>query len=162
MRQEERETLRQRFRFRCGYCGVSEGDAGSELTVDHFQPRSQGGLHEPENWVYCCHACNEFKGDCWRPNLPGRILHPLRDDLAVHMAEHEDGTILALSETGTFHKLRLNREQLIAYRCTRRQLEAAIQNRAHLLERLQQLEEQVQTLTGQLEELERGDPSRAP
>jgi hypothetical protein len=42
MRQDERETLRQRFAFRCGYCGVSEQDAGAERTVDHFQPRSQG------------------------------------------------------------------------------------------------------------------------
>ena len=46
MRQDERETLQRRFQFRCGYCGVSERDAGAELTVDHFQPRSQGGLHD--------------------------------------------------------------------------------------------------------------------
>jgi 5-methylcytosine-specific restriction endonuclease McrA len=63
MRDEERKTLRQRFHFRCGYCGVHERDAGAELTTDHFQPRSKGGPHELENWVYCCHACNEFKGD---------------------------------------------------------------------------------------------------
>src|SRR5438874_1066952 len=65
----------------------------TELTVDHFQPRSQGGLHEPENWVYCCHACNEFKRDSWQPNSPQRILHPLREDLAVHLVEREDGTL---------------------------------------------------------------------
>ncbi len=43
MRSDEREILRQRFQFRCGYCGVRETDAGAELTADHFQPRSRGG-----------------------------------------------------------------------------------------------------------------------
>ncbi len=159
MRQDERETLRQRLQFRCGYCGVSERDVGAELTVDHFQPRSQGGLHEPENWVYCCHACNEFKGDSWHPKSRQRILHPLRDEIAAHMVEQENGTLQAVSETGAFHieTLRLNRRQLVAYRSERRLLEAARQAQALLLQRLQQLEEKVQTLTGQLEQLERDD-----
>ena len=61
MRQDQRDALRHRFEFRCGYCGVTERDVGAELTVDHFQPRSRGGLHEADNWVYCCHPCNEFK-----------------------------------------------------------------------------------------------------
>jgi hypothetical protein len=161
MRQEERETLRRRFQLRCGYCGVSERDVGAELTVDHFQPRSRGGLDEPENWVYCCHACNEFKGDFWQPGSPQRILHPLREEMAAHLIEQEDGTLRALSKTGTFHieRLHLNRPPLVAYRQERRLLEAARQAQARLLERLQQLEEQVQTLTAYLEQLERGDPN---
>ncbi len=65
MRQDQRIAFRKRFAFRCGYCGVRERDVGAELTIDHFQPGSKGGAHEPENWVYCCHACNEFKGDYW-------------------------------------------------------------------------------------------------
>src|SRR4029077_8353096 len=118
MRPEERESLRQRFQFRCGYCGGSERDVGAPLTVDHFQPRSQGGLHEPENWVYCCHACNEFKGDFWQPDSPQRLLHPIRDDLTAHMAEGADGARQPLSDTGAFHieALHLNRPQLVAYR----------------------------------------------
>ncbi|MCY2996250.1 MAG: HNH endonuclease signature motif containing protein [Planctomycetota bacterium] len=72
MRQDQREALRYRFGFRCGYCGVAECDVGAELTVDHFQPRSRGGLDEPDNWVYCCHPCNEFKGDCWQPDSSDR------------------------------------------------------------------------------------------
>lgn len=165
MRQDERESLRRRFQFRCGYCEVSERDAGAELTVDHFQPRSQGGLHEPENWMYCCHACNEFKGDSWQHNSPYRILHPLRDDMAAHIVEQQDGTLQALSDTGAFHiieRLHLNRWQLVAYRCERRLLEAASQTRARLLKRLQQLEEQVQTLTAQLADLERGEVENGP
>jgi 5-methylcytosine-specific restriction endonuclease McrA len=62
MRSNLREELRRLYQFRCGYCGTSEVDAGSELTIDHFQPRSRGGSEDdPANWVYCCHACNEFK-----------------------------------------------------------------------------------------------------
>ncbi len=100
MRPDERETLRHRFQFRCGYCGVSERDAGAELTVDLFQPHSQAGLHEPENWVSCCHACNEFKADFWQPDSLSRILHPLRDNLTAYRAEQPDGIFQAPSETG--------------------------------------------------------------
>lgn len=161
MRHDERETLRRCFQFRCGYCGIGERDAGAELTVDHFQPSSHGGLHEPDNWVYCCHACNEFKGDSWQPNSPRRILHPLRDEIAAHLVEQEDGTLQPLSETGAFHieRLQLNRRQLVAYRCERRLLEAARQNQVRLFQRLQQLEEQVQSLTEALAKLDRGDKS---
>lgn len=161
MRPDEREALRQRFQFRCAYCGVSERDAGAELTVDHFQPQSRGGLDEAENWVYCCHACNEFKGDFWQPSSTRRILHPLKDDLAAHLIEQEGGTLHALSETGAFHieRLHLNREQLIANRNERRMQEAARRSQARLVERLQQLEEQVNNLTTQLEQLDRGEPT---
>jgi len=161
MRPDEREALRNRFQFRCGYCGVRERDVGAELTVDHFQPRSQSGLDEPENWVYCCHACNEFKGDFWQPTSPYRILHPLKDDLAAHLVEQDDGTLHARSETGTFHieRLRLNRPQLVAYRLEQRLLEAARQSQTRLLERLQRLEEQVKSLTGQLQQIDGGAPN---
>jgi 5-methylcytosine-specific restriction endonuclease McrA len=83
MTPQQRDTLRQLYQFRCGYCGTSESEMGAELTVDHFQPRSRGGTEEANNWVYCCHACNEFKGDLWQPGSTGRILHPLQDDLTV-------------------------------------------------------------------------------
>jgi hypothetical protein len=150
-----------RFDWRCSFCGVSERDVGAELTVDHFQPRTRGGLDEPENWVYCCHACNEFKGDFWQPDAAGRVLHPLRDDMRSHLVEQEDGTLKALSEAGAFHlrRLHLNRQQLAAYRHARRLLEAARQTQARLLDQLQQLERRVQSLTARLEQLERGEPN---
>jgi hypothetical protein len=160
MRQDERETLRRRFGFRGGYSGVHERDAGAELTLDHFQPSSHGGRDEPENWVYCCHACNEYKGSLLQPGSFHRILHPLPDDTAAHMVELEDGTIKALSETGTFQiaTLHLNRRQLVACRLERRVLETAYQTQASLLERLRDLERQIQTLTAQLQQLESRDP----
>jgi HNH endonuclease len=155
MRSDEREALRVRFAFRCGYCGVSETDVGAELTVDHFHPRSRGGPDEIDNWIYCCHACNEFKGDYWGPESARRILHPLRDNLAEHLAERDDGTLEALTESGAFHvqKLHLNRSNLVAHRRERRQMEAALQMQESVLERLQQLEQLVEDLTARIERL---------
>src|ERR1051326_6501310 len=93
MRPDEREALRHRFGFRCGYSGVSESDVGAELTVDHFQPRSRDGPEEPANRVYSCFNCNVNKGDVWAPDSPQRILHPLNDDLSEHIAEQPDGML---------------------------------------------------------------------
>ena len=159
MRQDQREALRQRFGFRCGYCGVAERDVGAVLTVDHFQPRSRGGLDEPDNWVYCCHPCNEFKGDCWQPDSAQRILHPLRDAVASHVAEQDDGSLQTLTATGAFHveRLHLNRPQIIAYRRERRLVEAAHETQAVLLHRLASLEEELRALTSKLDHLRRGE-----
>lgn len=160
MRPDEKAALRQRFQFRCGYCGVREVDAGAELTVDHFHPRSRDGAHEPDNWVYCCHACNDFKGHYWQPDSPRRILHPLRDNLAEHVVERDDDTLYALTETGTFHiqRLHLNRPELVACRLERRLIAVAQQAQSDLLQRLARLEQQVQVLTQRVERLERGEP----
>ena len=43
MRLSLRRQVRQRDGFACTYCGVTEELVGSELTVDHFQPRVEGG-----------------------------------------------------------------------------------------------------------------------
>lgn len=66
------ESIRQRYRYTCGYCGVTEVDAGGELTIDHYRPRSAGGDDDEANLVYACVRCNQYKGDFW----------PDSDDLA--------------------------------------------------------------------------------
>jgi hypothetical protein len=48
----------------------------------------------------------------------------------------------------------------VAYRCERRRLEAARQAQDRLVKRLQELEEQVETLTVQVQQLGRGDPGQ--
>ena len=138
----DRETLRYQFNFCCGYCGVRESDAGSQLTVDHFQPASRGGNDTPENWVYCCHACNEFKGDHWAPDSQLRVLHPVRDGVEAHVADEPDGVLRPLTETGGFHveRLRLNRPQLVENRRRRRHADAARQAEERLLERMLELD----------------------
>lgn len=63
--QEPREAIRRAYDYRCGHCGVHEEDTGSELQIDHFQPRSAGGGDDLDNLVYRCPTCNRLKGDFW-------------------------------------------------------------------------------------------------
>ena len=134
------ETLRSRYHRACGYCGVTEVAAGGELTLDHYQPRAAGGGDEPDNLVYACTRCNQYKGDFW-PDATDlarghRILHPGLDDIPAHLVEDENtGHLLGLTPTGAFHitLLRLNRPQLIAHRLARR-LQKILTEKIRLLE----------------------------
>src|SRR5271165_6841534 len=121
------EAVRQRYQRRCGYCGVSEGETGGELTVDHYQPVSAGGDDTDDNLVYACFRCNGYKGDFWPDSSDTvhgrRVLHPLLENLPHHLrADEQTGRLEALSPTGQFHRvlLRLNRPQLIELRLARR------------------------------------------
>ena len=160
MRQEERSALRKGFEYRCGYCGVRERDVGAELTLDHFQPCSKGGADESDNWVYCCHACNEFKGDFWEPESLLRILHPQRDDLGSHIVENEDGALRALSASGSFHidRLHLNRAPLVEHRLERRLIATVRNAEARQLEEAAMLEEEAERKQAALEELRDENP----
>lgn len=157
MDRQTRSAVRERFQYRCGYCGVSELEAGAELTIDHFQPRSKGGTDEASNLVYCCHACNEFKGDFWTSVGPRRILHPENDDLTQHITELEGGKLSALTPTGEFHidRMKLNRPHLVAHR---NQVQI---NKSHLLERnrairkLQEQQVEIEQLLARLSKFER-------
>ena len=153
---ELRQTVRRACNFACGYCGVREEDAGSELELDHFKPRSLDGGDEPENLVYCCTTCNRIKGDFWAASIDEkRLLHPQRDDLTLHLRQDSDGLLAALTETGKFHlkRLRLNRPPLVALRRTRME-------NANLREELRQsqaiqkkLIEHLQKLDGEIERI---------
>ena len=155
--QKRREVLRRAYGCRCGYCGVHEEEAGSELEIDHFQPRAAGGGNDLDNLVYCCPTCNRLKGDFWAmrdPSAPQRrVLHPKRDDLASHMREDANGRLTALTETGAFHieRLRLNRPPLVALRRTRwevtrlhREVTVARQEQVQLRERIVSLERELE------------------
>jgi HNH endonuclease len=157
VRPEQREALRRLYNFRCGYCGVSEVDRGAELTVDHFQPRSQGGTDAAVNLVYCCHACNEYKGNYYQPVASEHILHPLRDNVPEHILEQEDGTLYALTPTGAFHiaQSHLNRPALIAHRLVERQLQLTRQELLALRQRLAELRREEEEVRRQEEDLGR-------
>lgn len=105
MRLSLRRQVRQRDRFRCAYCGISEEEIGAELTIDHFRPVRHGGSHALENLVYACHACNEFKGHFWSAEVAGRLLHPGQDEIAHHIQEGDDGNLLGLTERGRLHSV---------------------------------------------------------
>lgn len=53
-----RQAIFKRDKHCCQYCG-----AHGELTIDHVQPRSRGGLDTWENLVAACQRCNNRKGD---------------------------------------------------------------------------------------------------
>ena len=164
------QAVRKRYAFCCGYCGVSETDAGGELTIDHFRPVSAGGDDSDENLIYACVRCNQHKGALLPETTDfaqeRRLLHPLRDDFAAHIWEDEiTGRLEGLTATGRFHieALRLNRPALIVNR-QRRNLTALLEARlaqalaenAALSERLARrdlyiayLEERLDILTGE-------------
>jgi hypothetical protein len=159
MRRALRQSVRGRYDFRYGYCGVSETNIGAEMTVDHFLPRIQGGDDSLDNLGYCCHACNQFKGDYWRTEPDMRLLHPPLDDLTLHYREQEDGTLFALTKRGANHlqTLHLNRPELIAFRLEQKAIVLSRQLNQTLR---QQLQESQQT-TSRLEvELERDSKDR--
>ena len=56
-----RRNIFKRDHYTCQYCGVQPGS--EELTIDHVQPRSQGGTSTWENCVLACVACNKRKAD---------------------------------------------------------------------------------------------------
>lgn len=43
----------------CAYCYQRTG----RLTMDHVQPLTRGGAHEPDNIVPCCRSCNSKKNN---------------------------------------------------------------------------------------------------
>jgi len=47
--------------YKCQYCG-KEIERGCEMTLDHVNPRSQGGTTCWENTVLACRSCNFKKG----------------------------------------------------------------------------------------------------
>ena len=132
------DEVRGRYSGCCGYCSVSEEDAGGEFTVDHFIPISDAGDDSDQNLVYCCFRCNLYKSS-FSPtdddHAAGHVvLHPTRDDPTKHLRLDEStGLLEALTETGHFHitLLHLNRPALVAHRLRRR--------RASLREARQQL-----------------------
>ena len=121
---EIREFVRQRAHFACEFCGVTETDAGGELTIDHFQPTVRGGDDSPENLLYCCARCNQYKLDYWpmHPDDPS-LWNPRREPAAQHFLELDDGTLYPLTARGAFtlKRLRLNRPPLVAHRLRKRQ-----------------------------------------
>ncbi len=57
----KRARIYIRDRYRCQYCGNNKH--AKDLTLDHIQPRAQGGESTPQNLVTACVACNQRKGN---------------------------------------------------------------------------------------------------
>jgi hypothetical protein len=124
-----REYVRTRAQYVCEYCGVHEARVGSELTVDHYHPRSLGGSDHPENLLYCCARCNLNKRDYWHGvDAELAIWNPRTSPFEEHMVVLNGGIVSPITLTGrvTIDLLRLNRPQLIAYRVGLREQEEAL------------------------------------
>ena len=67
-----RRNIYKRDRYTCQYCGAQPGS--EELTVDHVNPRSAGGVSTWENCVLACVGCNKRKAD----RTPEQAGMPLR------------------------------------------------------------------------------------
>ena len=114
-----RWVVRQRAHFACEFCGVTETDTGGELTIDHFQLHTKGGTDAPENLLYCCHRCNQYKADYWPTQSEDlHLWHPRHEPIERHLLLLANGTLYPITETGAFtlKRLRLNRPPLVAYR----------------------------------------------
>ncbi len=135
-----RRTVRVLYAFACGYCGVSESEVGSYLTVDHFMPQDVGGSDDISNLVYACHTCNMHKSTAWNPAEP-RVLHPLRVDMDQHISPRTDGTLQGLTPDGVRHieTLHLNRPPMVERRRMRHLIETVLEQQARWLEREQQI-----------------------
>jgi hypothetical protein len=125
-----RAEVRQRAHFACEFCGVSEVDTGGLLTIDHFKPRSAGGTDSPDNLIYCCIRCNQYKHHYWPQNTEApQLWNPRMEPASHHLLELDDGALHPLTEIGAFtiRRLRLNRSPLVAYRLRKRHLVAESQ-----------------------------------
>lgn len=152
--------MRRAYAYRCGYCGVREEEIGSELELDHFQPRAAGGGDELNNLVYCCSVCNRIKSDFWSDDQTGRLLHPGLEAVSLHLREEFDGRLTPLTERGAFHlqRLRLNRPQLVRARRRRsedrhiqQELAEVRENYRRALQHMRELEQQLQQALDQLD-----------
>jgi hypothetical protein len=114
-----RFQVRQRANFACEFCGVTEIDAGGELTIDHFRPQTKRGTNELDNLVYCCPRCNQYKAAYWPVNPAAPVLwNPREEPIEKHLIALADGRLHPITETGTFTliRLKLNRPELLAWR----------------------------------------------
>lgn len=86
-----RRNLFARDRNRCQYCG--HFFPSSELSIDHVQPRSQGGPDTWENLVCSCVKCNARKGgrtpEQARMNLIRRPVRPRRNPMIAVKLGHQ-------------------------------------------------------------------------
>ena len=56
-----RQSIFERDKFRCAYCG--DRFKKSELTIDHIDPKSRGGIKSWRNSISACSKCNALKAN---------------------------------------------------------------------------------------------------
>lgn len=113
----------ERARGLCEYCQTAQVIVVT-MEVDHIVPRAAGGSTQLDNLCYTCRSCNSFKQNFQfgvdpdtRIEVP--LFNPRTQDWYEHFAWAEDGAaLLGLTPVGraTIHRLRMNRETILASR----------------------------------------------
>lgn len=80
-----RKNIYVRDGYRCMYCGARK--TGTDLTLDHVDPRSKGGKNSWENLVSACKPCNHRKADR-TPEEAGMPLLRRPLPISVHTSRH--------------------------------------------------------------------------
>jgi hypothetical protein len=62
IRKNKRLALYLRDGMACAYCGATM-EGGAQLSLDHVDPRANGGKNHCANLITACMTCNRFKGD---------------------------------------------------------------------------------------------------
>lgn len=143
-----RQTVRILYAFACGYCGVTEEEVGSQLTVDHYQPKDADGTDDLANLVYACHVCNLHNSTAWNSQSPP-VLHPLQTEMHRHIRSLADGTLEPLTAEGTryIETLHLNRPPMVRRRKTRLLVEAILEREQQGREREIQAQQDIEKKT---------------
>jgi len=154
-----RRLVRERASYSCEFCGVTEIDAGGELTIDHFHPKSKGGGDDPDNLVYSCARCNQYKGDYWScSTIAPQLWNPRKEPASRHFLELDNGVLMGLTEVGivSIERLRLNRPLLIRNRKRRQQrveYELLFKRYRDLIDLINQVTEQYASLYSEQQSL---------
>lgn len=75
-------ALFARDNYTCQYCGKHQlqlRGKKNRLTIDHIQPKAQGGPHHWENVVACCYYCNIKKRDRTPTQANMKFVHLYKD-----------------------------------------------------------------------------------
>lgn len=114
-----KEELRQRFKMRCGYCGIHEAlflDGARSFSIDHFRPRHLYPelAEDTTNLVYACNSCNMTKGAM----DSDRLINPSSDKMSEHFKFERSGNVVGITDKGEFTVavLQLNRDSAVAFR----------------------------------------------
>ena len=102
--------------------------------------------------MYACHACNEFKGEYYGVDDDTRLLHPLRDDLTLHLLLRANGNLEGITAAGNryIERLQLNRQPLVLYRRNQGRAEQSMMRYEAINTRLEQVMTRIEQIEEQL------------
>ena len=119
-----KDQIRQRANGLCEYCHAIEEWQYVRFTIDHIQPRSQGGSNDLNNLALACFHCNRKKYDKNsaidpKTGIESQLFNPRYDRWDEHFIWSSDRLrLLGLNPIGraTVLALECNRDRLVSIR----------------------------------------------